>query len=114
MAAVAAGGAVGALLRVAVLRLNRASYAVPYATLAVNVAGSFLLGWAASGGVPNANAIALAGFGAGALGGFTTYSTFALEAAQLARGSRTRSTVYIAATIASSVAAAGAGTAIAP
>jgi len=112
-AAVAAGGAIGALLRVAALRLNRASHALPYATLAVNLVGAFLLGWAAGGGVPHP--IAAAGFGAGALGGFTTYSTFALEAAALARrGSRLRSAIYVVASLAGAIAAAGAGMTIAP
>jgi CrcB protein len=113
LAAVAAGGAIGALLRVAALRLNRASHAVPYATLAVNLVGAFLLGWAAGGGVPHP--VAAAGFGAGALGGFTTYSTFALESAALARaGGRGRSTIYVVGTALGAIAAAGAGMAVAP
>jgi len=113
LAAVAAGGAVGALLRVAALRLNRASDRLPYATLAVNVVGSFLLGWAADGGV--AHPVAAAGFGAGLLGGFTTYSTFALEAATLARGgARRRAAAYVVVTVAAAIAAAGAGMAAAP
>ncbi|WP_162388370.1 fluoride efflux transporter FluC [Paenibacillus antri] len=113
LAAVAAGGAVGAALRAAALRRNRASHRLPYATLAVNVAGSFLLGWMAGGGV--ANPVVAAGLGAGLLGGFTTYSTFAVEAATLSRaGRRRRSAAYIALSVATSIAAAGAGTALAP
>jgi len=105
--AVACGGAIGAVLRAALLR-RRATFRIPYDTLAVNGAGSFLLGWAAAAGF--APPIAAAAFTAGFLGGFTTYSTFALETAQLAAaGRRRRAAAYVALTFTASIAAAAAG-----
>ena len=81
---VALGAAVGAPTRFLVGR------ALPgtRATLAVNVAGSALLG--ALVGVP-ADTVALVGVGF--CGAFTTYSTFAVEVVQ------TRSWRYVAATV---------------
>ncbi|HZG54928.1 CrcB family protein [Paenibacillus sp.] len=106
--AVACGGAIGAVLRAALLRRGRATFRMPYDTLAVNGAGSFLLGWAAAAGF--APPIAAAAFTAGFLGGFTTYSTFALETAQLAAaGRRRRAAAYVALTFTASIAAAAAG-----
>jgi len=82
--AVALGGAVGASLRFMLYRLfatNTASW-IPYATLLVNVLGSFLLGllvgW--SGQFP----IWLrTGLAVGVLGSFTTFSTFSVETLSL-------------------------------
>jgi fluoride exporter len=49
MAAVAAGGAIGALVRVGVvLALPHQAAAWPWSTFAVNLAGSFLLGYGAT------------------------------------------------------------------
>jgi len=108
---VAAGGALGAVLRALALRLGSERAWLPYATLAVNAAGSFALGWSSA----DASPILAAAFGAGALGGFTTYSTFALETAELARksGGPLRASTYVALTIAGSVAAAALGRSLA-
>jgi fluoride exporter len=81
---VALGGGAGAWLRFAAGRLVGAS-AFPWATLSVNVIGSFamglLTGWLAR------NASFGEGWrlllGVGVLGGFTTFSAFSLEMAQL-------------------------------
>ena len=78
---VALGGGVGAWLRFSVGRLVGQT-ALPWATLIVNVAGSFamgmLVGWLArtSGGESWRLLI-----GVGLLGGFTTFSAFSLELA---------------------------------
>jgi len=106
---VAAGGAVGAVLRAAALRWNRPGR-LPYATLAVNVTGSFAIGCLA-GGEPPLDPAVLAGITAGVLGGYTTYSTFAVETALLAPTGRRA--FYAAVTIAASIAAAGAGVSVA-
>ena len=88
--AVAVGGAVGALLRYAVRELlpPLADGRIPLATLAVNVAGSFLLGFL--GGVMLQRAAIPAelrvGVTVGLLGAFTTFSTFSIETVDLARG----------------------------
>jgi CrcB protein len=81
---VALGGAVGSWLRFAAARLIGAT-AFPWATLAVNVAGSFamglLAGWLARAGSQGEAWRLL--LGVGMLGGFTTFSAFSLEFAQL-------------------------------
>lgn len=85
LAAVALGGATGSLLRWGVeVALPAAPGAVPWSTLLVNVVGSALLG----------ATVVLLGQGAlwagrraflttGLLGGFTTFSTYAVQAAVL-------------------------------
>ncbi|KUK47235.1 MAG: protein crcB, partial [Actinobacteria bacterium 66_15] len=85
---VAVGGAAGASARYAVsLCTHAASGAFPWSTLGVNVAGSFLLGLLTAvlpEGVAGERLRLLVGVGA--LGGFTTFSTFSVEALALARG----------------------------
>ena len=82
---VGAGGAVGSALRYAVWRLFGASSGFPWATIAVNIAGSFLLGLLAglyAGRIsPTMRLAVFFGF----LGGFTTFSTFTSETVVLAR-----------------------------
>lgn len=80
---VAVGGAVGALLRWAVGRWL-GSTRWPWATLAVNVAGSFLLGVVAS----SADGWIRTLLGTGLAGALTTYSAFALESVLLERNGR--------------------------
>ena len=85
---VAAGGAVGASARYAVTLLMRpANGAFPWHTLGINVAGSFLLGLLTAV-LPQSDAGERWRLlvGVGALGGFTTFSTFSVEALTLARG----------------------------
>ena len=88
--AVAVGGAVGALLRYALRELlpPLADGRIPLATIAANVAGSFLLGLL--GGVMLQRAAIPAelrlGVTVGLLGAFTTFSAFSLETVDLLRG----------------------------
>ncbi|MDA0338966.1 MAG: fluoride efflux transporter CrcB [Proteobacteria bacterium] len=83
--AVAAGGAIGAMSRFAVgglaLRIMGPGY--PWGTLAVNVAGGFLIGVLVTliGQKFSTPHIWQAGLVTGLLGGFTTFSAFSLEAA---------------------------------
>ncbi len=88
--AVAVGGAVGALLRYAVRELlpPLADGRIPLATLAVNVAGSFLLGLLAGVMLQRATIPAELRLGVtvGLLGAFTTFSTFSVETVDLMRG----------------------------
>jgi CrcB protein len=85
--AIAAGGAVGALLRywTSVAVHSRLGMAFPYGTLAVNILGSLLMGFLyiwlvermAAG--PALRAFLLIGV----LGAFTTFSTFSMETVNL-------------------------------
>lgn len=87
--AVASGAALGALARylcsVAVLSLSAAP--VLLATLAVNVLGSFAIGWYAHAS-SSASAARRHFVMTGLCGGFTTFSLFSLEAVLLAMGGR--------------------------
>lgn len=103
---VALGAAIGAPLRYLTDRLvqSRHDSVFPWGTLAVNVAGSFLLGLLV--GLP-ADATWSALLGAGFCGALTTYSTFSYETLRLTRdGSRFHALANV---IASVVAGLGAG-----
>ncbi|MEV8267438.1 CrcB family protein [Microbacterium sp. NPDC076911] len=76
------GGAVGVLARAAVILPLADAPAVPWATFAVNVAGSLLLGFVV-GVLGDEFPRWRAFLGTGVLGGFTTYSAFAVHSVQL-------------------------------
>lgn len=111
---VALGGAVGSVCRylvgVGALRLMGPSF--PWGTLAVNVAGSFAIGILAElivarfGASSELRLLLITGF----LGGFTTFSAFALDAVTLfERGASLAAATYLALSIGASIAAAIAG-----
>ena len=82
---VAIGGAVGSMCRylttIAVSQHSTAEF--PYATFIINIVGSFLMGmWIAgmAGMMPSKAKDLHLLFAVGVLGGFTTFSTFSLEA----------------------------------
>lgn len=97
---VAFGGAFGAMLRFAVGRLSHAIWPAqnfPWGTLAINLAGCFLMGLLAQslaqGWVAQKYQPLLA---VGVLGGFTTFSSFALEAVVLwQRGDNAGALLYV-------------------
>lgn len=105
VALVALGGAFGAVARYGIGTLL-GDTKWPAATLAINVAGSFLLGVVLTWGVVRLSPDVRVGLAAGVLGGFTTYSTFSHDAATLDRRS---ATIYVAASVVLGVAAALAG-----
>jgi len=81
----------------------KAGSAFPWGTLAVNLTGSWAIGFAATllAGVGRAPGAQWAGdfLVVGVLGGFTTYSAYALQTLLLARGGHEfRATVYAAGT----------------
>ena len=91
--AVAIGGAVGSVARHGVNEaMTRATAeAMPYATAIVNIAGSGIIGALAgliAGGRWNPEAPVRAFVFVGLLGGFTTFSSLALDTLTLTRGSR--------------------------
>jgi fluoride exporter len=110
---VAAGGALGSAARYGVGRLVGPQLAgvVPWQTFIVNATGSFLIGLllvaAARRGWPGWWRPFLA---VGILGGYTTFSTFALETVELAlRGSYVTASGYALGSLAVGLAAAAAG-----
>ena len=88
--AVAVGGAAGAVMRLLVSSMIGAHHLFPWATLAINIAGSFAIGllW---GGYGHADWFQNWGrmlLVVGLLGGFTTFSAFSLETLTLLQGGR--------------------------
>ena len=116
---VAMGSAIGGAARYGVVRaLSLVPGEWPAATMAVNLLGSFLIGalWVAMelrGNSPVTDQLRLIWM-MGVLGGFTTYSAFALETVLLGSGgSMLRAGVYIVLTVTGCVLAAIAGRALA-
>ena len=111
---VAAGGAIGASLRhlsgMALLRLAGPGF--PFGTLFVNVIGSLIMGffiaWLVSrGDIGNSMRLFIA---TGILGGFTTFSAFSLDVANLIeRGAMQPAAFYVLASVVLSIAAVFAG-----
>ncbi|MDF5757570.1 CrcB family protein [Spongiactinospora sp. TRM90649] len=107
---VAVGAAVGAPLRYLTDRIvrSRTTSTFPWGTFAVNLAGSWLLGFLATAAAPDGPVTALAG--AGFCGALTTYSTFGYETVRLfTDGGRARAAWYAGGSIAAGLAAAFAG-----
>lgn len=113
---VALGGALGAsaryLTNVAAMRLIGPGF--PWATAAVNVAGSFLMGVIVVV-LAHRDATRLAPFlMTGLLGGFTTFSAFSLDALTLwERGETALAAIYVAGSVIVSLAAIVAGMSLA-
>lgn len=116
IAQVALGGAIGAVGRylVQAAALRAFGPALPLGTLAVNVAGSFLIGvlfvLLADRGLMRVAPFLMAGI----LGGFTTFSTFALDTLLLwERGQHGLAMAYVGGSVGLSLAAVAAGAALA-
>lgn len=115
LAAVAAGGVVGALARYGVARgLPTASGHFPWSTFLVNVTGSLLLAVLLTSIVERLPRGRLARplLGTGVIGAYTTFSTFAVDAVLLVRdGHAGTAALYVVVTLAGGLAAATAGVA---
>ena len=103
---VALGGALGSVARYSVgLALARASIGgIPLPVMFANIVGSFLMGVATAyflkRGLANLSPFVTVGF----LGGFTTFSTFSLEAVKLIQSGLTaQSVTYVLITVVGSV-----------
>lgn len=112
---VALGGGAGAVLRYQTGRAMShwlgvaAATAFPWATLTVNVVGSLamglLVGWLARHGSAGGEAWRLL-LGVGVLGGFTTFSSFSMEAVLLVeRGTIGLAVLYALVSVAAGIAA---------
>jgi len=103
LALVAAGGALGSVLRYAtgILCAQWFGIGFPWGTLAVNVIGSAVigaLGGAMAAGMPFPNEARLLVI-TGILGGFTTFSAFSLDTGLLWQRAPLTSAGYVAATL---------------
>ena len=81
--AVGIGGAFGAILRYLISEWTIVSSSFPYVTLGINFLGSFLLAYLLIRQTFIQNPLMKLGITTGFLGGFTTFSTFSLEALSL-------------------------------
>jgi fluoride exporter len=111
--AILAGGAAGTLARWRIeVWVNAPAGHWPWATLAVNLAGTFLLGWLSGAVTPDSVARALVG--TGFCGALTTFSSFQVETLHIADDGRVGlAAAYAAVSLALGVAAALAGRALA-
>src|SRR5215831_2941867 len=111
--AVAIGGAIGSMLRygIAGVWLSPASLEFPLGTLVVNVTGSFALGFLGRYfAPPHAPHAWFLFFTVGICGGYTTFSTFSLDAFTLVERSATmRAIGYIVVSVIGSYTAVVAG-----
>lgn len=113
--AVALGAAIGGVLRYVIgeLFLQRYGPGFPYGTLFINLTGSFLIGIVA--GLVATRALGITPLvrifaATGVLGGYTTFSTFSLDALTLfGEGGLLAGTLYTGASVVLGVAAAFAG-----
>jgi fluoride exporter len=112
---VALGAAVGAPARYLIDRMvsSRHDSLFPWGTFAVNIAGSFLLGFLAAAGLHASRGV-LALLGTGFCGALTTYSTFGYETVRLAQeGATLLATLNVVASIVAGLGAAYLGAALA-
>ncbi|WP_173196563.1 CrcB family protein [Parvularcula mediterranea] len=89
--AVAAGGALGASLRYGFVTFGLGG---AWGILALNVAGSFLLGLVVASGEGRSDVLT-AFLGAGLLGGLTTYSTYSYDIIRLGSVSVPQAALYV-------------------
>jgi CrcB protein len=95
--AIGAGGACGALMRALLGRWIQTDF--PFATLIVNISGSFILAAVVASGSLESELLR-SFLGAGFCGALTTFSTFILETVILFRtGLRRRAVTYVSATL---------------
>jgi CrcB protein len=108
---VAVGGVLGVLSRYGLGRLTAGTEALIWTTVAINVAGSFLLGLLVAESWFGREV--REGLGVGFLGGFTTFSTFSVQAVLEVEGGRPETAIaYVLASVLGGVAAAAAGYAL--
>jgi CrcB protein len=105
--AFAAAASLGALARADAGRRWNRHDGVPWGTVVVNVTGSFLLGLLTTTAPPLVTVL-----GVGALGAYTTFSSFARDTVALWEQRPVRAVAYVALTLTLGVAAAATGVAL--
>jgi CrcB protein len=110
---IAAGGALGALGRAGLQHLApHGPTGFPWATLGINTSGCLLIGalMAVLGHLGGGHPLARPFLGVGVLGGFTTFSTYAVDIQQaLVAGAPGTALAYLAATLLGALVAVGLG-----
>jgi CrcB protein len=100
LVAVVLGGILGTGLRLAISQLVAPGSAFPWATLLINVVGSFALGFLVARVWPTAPGWLRAGLGTGVLGSFTTFSAVIVSLLTLtAAGMTPLAVVYLVASL---------------
>ena len=107
---IAAGGVVGALARYGVAEAwPHRSGGFPWGTFVVNVVGCFLIGVLLARVTPRTHPLLRPFLGTGVLGGFTTFSTFAVDTDRLLPDHAVVALVYFFGTLAAAMVAVWAG-----
>lgn len=116
LAAIAAGGVLGALARAGLQHtFSHPPTGFPWATFAVNTFGCLLIGvlMAVLGHLHGGHPLARPFLGVGVLGGFTTFSTYAVDVQQaIVVGAPGTALAYLAATVLGALVAVGVGDAV--
>ncbi|MEV4120171.1 CrcB family protein [Micromonospora sp. NPDC049645] len=116
LATIAAGGVLGALARAGLQHaVPHPPTGFPWATFAVNTTGCLLIGvlMATLGHLGGGHPLARPFLGVGVLGGFTTFSTYAVDIQlALANGAPGIALAYLAATVFGALVAVGLGDAV--
>ena len=105
------GGLLGVLSRYGLSRLTLHHHGLLWTTVAINVAGSFLLGLLVAAGWFSRDV--RDGIGVGFLGGFTTFSTFSVQIVMESdAGGTGTAALYLTVSVIGGIAAAAAGYAL--
>jgi len=108
---VAVGGTLGVMARYGIGRATLHHEALLWSTVAINIVGSFLLGLLVAEHWFDRDL--REGLGVGFLGGFTTFSTFSVQAVlEVDAGEPARALAYVLASVLGGLAAATAGYAL--
>ncbi|MFE9188476.1 fluoride efflux transporter FluC [Micromonospora sp. NPDC007208] len=116
LAAIAAGGVLGALARASLQHaVPHPPTGFPWATFAINTSGCLLIGvlMAVLGHLDGGHPLARPFLGVGVLGGFTTFSTYAVDVQQaFVVGAPGTALAYLAATVLGALVAVALGDAV--
>jgi fluoride exporter len=105
---VAVGGLIGVMGRYGLTRLTIHHDSLLWMTAAINISGSFVLGVLTAAGWFSRDM--REGIGVGLLGGFTTFSTFSVQAVlDVDAGEPRRAAAYVSLSVVGGIAAATAG-----